>query len=177
MQQPLPLLLSPSFFYDQHRQRGGVDHWTVDNPPQHQIVFNFLALYLWACCSTDVLSDGLPSVLSVRAGNSFREWDRWEKQIENDKNVSLQHRIINNKVALPRRIEESSSRRKGMVSSRLADCVGVGLLRNFCFRNFAKFLISCLAKFSSNFAKLKIILPKFLETQNFFKIILIFAKF
>ena len=73
MQQPLPLLLSPSFFYDQHRQRGGVDHWTVDNPPQHQIVFNFLALYLWACCSTDVLSDGLPSVLSVRAGNSFRE--------------------------------------------------------------------------------------------------------
>ena len=44
----------------------------------------------------------------------------------------------------------------------MADCVGVGLLRNFCFRNFAKS---------------KIILSKFRETQNFDKIILIFAKF
>ena len=32
-------------------------------------------------------------------------------------------------------------------------------------------------KFSSNFAKLKIILSKFRETQNFDKIILFFAKF
>ena len=59
----------------------------------------------------------------------------------------------------------------------MADCVGVGLLRNFCFRNFVKFLISCFVKFFSNFAKLKIILSKFRETQNFDKIILIFAKF
>ena len=51
----------------------------------------------------------------------------------------------------------------------MADCVGVGLLRNFCFCN--------LAKFSSNFAKLKIILSKFHKTPNFDKIILIFAKF
>ena len=59
----------------------------------------------------------------------------------------------------------------------MADCVGVGLLRNFRFRNFAKFLISCFAKFFSNFAKLKIILSKFRETQNFDKIILFFSKF
>ena len=59
----------------------------------------------------------------------------------------------------------------------MADCVGVGLLRNFRFRNFAKFLISCFAKFPLNFAKLKIILSKFRETQNVDKIILIFAKF
>ena len=59
----------------------------------------------------------------------------------------------------------------------MADCVGVGLLRNFRFCNFAKFLLSCFAKFSSNFAKLKIILSKFCETQNVDKIILIFAKF
>ena len=42
---------------------------------------------------------------------------------------------------------------------------------------FAKFLISCFAKFFSNFPKLKIILSKFRETQNFDKIILFFAKF
>ena len=59
----------------------------------------------------------------------------------------------------------------------MADCVGVGLLRNFHFCNFAKFLISCFAKFSSSFAKLKIISAKFRETQNFVKIILIFVKF
>ena len=63
----------------------------------------------------------------------------------------------------------------------MADCVGVGLLRNFRFRNFAKiftkFLILCFAKFFSNYAKLKIILSKFRETQNFDKIILFFAKF
>ena len=59
----------------------------------------------------------------------------------------------------------------------MADCEGVGLLRNFCFHKFAKILILCFVKFSSNFAKLKIILSKFRETQNFDKIILIFAKF
>ena len=63
------------------------------------------------------------------------------------------------KVALPNRIEESSSRREG--SRR---------------RQIAKFLISCLAKFSSNLAKFKIVLSKFCETQNFEKIILNFAK-
>ena len=42
---------------------------------------------------------------------------------------------------------------------------------------FAKFLILCFAKFSSNFAKCKIILSKFGETQNFDKIILNFSKF
>ena len=34
----------------------------------------------------------------------------------------------------------------------------IGWLQNFCFRNFVKFLISCFAKFASNFAKFKIIL-------------------
>ena len=42
---------------------------------------------------------------------------------------------------------------------------------------FAKFLILCFSKFSSNFAKCKIILSKFGETQNFDKIILNFSKF
>ena len=40
-----------------------------------------------------------------------------------------------------------------------------------------KFLITCFAKFSSNFAKIKIILSKFCVSQNFDKIIFNFAKF
>ena len=68
----------------------------------------------------------------------------------------------------------------------MADCVGVGWLQNFRFRNFAKFsqIFSFVAKFSLNFsnfslkfAKFKIILSKFHETRNFDKIILNFMKF
>ena len=51
------------------------------------------------------------------------------------------------------------------------------MLLNFHFRNFMKFReISCFAKFSSNFAKLKIILSKYRETQNFVKIIFDFRE-
>ena len=42
----------------------------------------------------------------------------------------------------------------------------IGWLRNFCFRNLAKFLILCFAKFSSNFVKFKIILSKFRVSHN-----------
>ena len=58
-----------------------------------------------------------------------------------------------------------------------ADCVGVGWLQNFRSHNFAKFLFSSFVKFSSNFAKFKIILSKFSKTPNFDKIIFNFAKF
>ena len=41
----------------------------------------------------------------------------------------------------------------------------------------ATFMILCFVKFSSNFEKFKFFLSKFLETRNFDKIILNFAKF
>ena len=43
----------------------------------------------------------------------------------------------------------------------MAECVGVGWLQNFCFRNFAKFLISCFAKFSSNSRNSKLFCQNF----------------
>ena len=52
----------------------------------------------------------------------------------------------------------------------MADCVVVGWLQKFLFSEFREIftnLILCLPKFSSNFAKFKIILSKFSVLQNF----------
>ena len=76
------------------------------------------------------------------------------------------------KAALLRRIEESSIRREGRVSSRRQIVQEQGGCKIYFFCNFAKFfrkfLISCFIKFSLNFAKFKIILSIFCKIQNYF---------